>query len=87
MVPPGKMKGHILSKHSAISDRPFKCEFCGKGFLEKFQLQNHINIHTGEKPYLCKFCGAAFTANGAKFNHEKLVHLNKKNNPKTKQSS
>ena len=77
-----KMKCHIFSKHRAISDRPLKCEFCGKGFIFKKQLQEHLNIHTGEKPHLCKFCGAAFNATGSRHNHERLVHLNKRRDTK-----
>lgn len=29
------------------NDRPNKCEYCGKGFYEKFQLTNHLVYHTG----------------------------------------
>ena len=77
-----QMKDHIISKHRPISDRPFKCEYCGKGFITKIQLQTHLNIHTGEKPHKCKFCGAAFNASASRYNHEKLVHLNKKRGTK-----
>ena len=73
-----RMKDHIMSKHKTIADREFKCEFCGKGFISKTQLKEHINIHTGEKPHLCRFCGAAFSASGTKHNHERLVHLKSK---------
>ena len=72
-----RMKDHVLLKHKPESDREFNCEVCGKRFVRKRELQVHMYIHTGEKPFLCKFCGDAFTGSGARYNHEKLVHLNK----------
>ena len=53
---------HFQQKHTANSDKKFKCKYCGKGFVGSSYLRDHVNTHTGEKPYVCKFCGAAFAS-------------------------
>ena len=75
MLGPKRMKNHIVFKHKGNSDRPLKCSYCGKGFLEKRYLQDHMNIHTGEKPYMCNFCGTSFASYGTFRMHERTRHL------------
>ena len=70
-----RMARHILSKHSSNADRPYKCNFCAKGFISKNRLKEHTNIHTGEKPFMCNFCGATFANPGNCRMHERTVHL------------
>lgn len=38
-------------------ERPFSCEFCGKGFYQRGNMEEHRRIHTGEKPFVCELCG------------------------------
>ncbi|XP_073333291.1 uncharacterized protein [Pagrus major] len=48
-------------RHNAHnSEKPFKCDTCGKDFKLKSDLNAHLKVHTGEKPYLCNTCGKRF---------------------------
>ncbi|XP_059192775.1 zinc finger protein ZFP2-like [Centropristis striata] len=49
-----------LSEDNCNTDKEkksFKCETCGKDFMNKYRLQRHQKIHTGGKQYSCKTCG------------------------------
>ena len=70
LVGPGRlMKDHIASVHTPNDQKKYKCEVCGKGFSTARNLNDHINIHTGEKPYKCKFCSACFASKGNHGSH------------------
>ena len=71
MVPKDKLSSHMQRKHIPNTERKFKCEQCGKGFHSKQNLQDHINIHTGDRPHKCKFCNAAFNNFSNKAAHER----------------
>ena len=74
---------HILQKHTANHEKPYQCQEkdCGKGFLTKTALDEHMNVHTGEKPFKCKYCPAAYGSFGTKAMHER-GHLGIKRKPK-----
>ena len=76
---PGSRSYHMLMAHTKSEDRPFKCTTCGKGFVHKHYLKDHVNIHTGEKPYKCLYCPASFASNGTYLMHQK-GHLGIKRN-------
>ena len=41
-------KVHYLT-HVSEEERPFKCELCGKGFVQKIHLQNHMKKHVKQQ--------------------------------------
>jgi len=63
------LKTHIMQKHSLV--RPHTCKICGKGFVHKSYLEEHITYHTGEKNYQCFKCGKRFPAQSGLNKHMK----------------
>ncbi|XP_042346163.1 LOW QUALITY PROTEIN: zinc finger protein 407 [Plectropomus leopardus] len=55
---------HLLGKHGVgqRKERKFECELCDRSFSEKWALNNHMKLHSGEKPYKCAWpsCHYAF---------------------------
>ncbi|KAK4299054.1 hypothetical protein Pmani_028644 [Petrolisthes manimaculis] len=51
---------HIKRVHSDRSDFQFKCQQCGKVYLQEWELTLHNKTHTNERNYKCDICGDAF---------------------------
>ena len=68
-----KMKEHMLTKHTNNDEKRFICQECGKGFITKYKLQCHVNIHSDQKPFVCRLssnCGKAYADAGNRLKHE-----------------
>ena len=72
------LKTHIMQKHSM--QRPHVCGICGKGFVHKFYLMEHMTYHTGERQFQCNICGKTFPGQSALTKHIKR-HSNTRNHP------
>ena len=44
------LDSHVKTKHSAI--RSFFCDYCKKGFAEKFQIERHMKVH--KRKFMCE---------------------------------
>lgn len=67
-----EVKRHVLAHHT--TERPFRCDACGKGFNRACYLNAHAKTHSAEKPFVCHFCGKAFPKRYNMQRHKQLVH-------------
>lgn len=49
-------------------------QVCGKAFYEKFQVTQHMHIHSGIKEYHCDFCDKSYAKRDSLRLHKKKVH-------------
>ncbi|XP_056424587.1 zinc finger protein OZF-like [Hyla sarda] len=63
-----------LSLHEAVlrEERPFTCSECGKSFIRKQNLVDHVRSHLGEKPFPCSDCGKCFGRKSVLFKHLRI---------------
>lgn len=59
--------------HVPDNQRPFQCDFCGKGFSQRAVMLTHRKrIHLGIKPAQCPQCGKGFGSNSDLKDHIRL---------------
>ena len=71
---------HIKTKHLENNQKKYQCQTCGKGFVRKYQFNDHERTHSKIKPFLCRIgkddCGHRSSLSGNRNKHEKLCKFN-----------
>lgn len=62
------LKQHTRSRHTA--EKLYKCRFCAKAFLIKYNLIRHLRTHIKQLPFDCSICGQRFENENGKQLHE-----------------
>ena len=72
------LKMHKLRVHHDESLAKFRCEHCGKLFMEMAKYQHHVNsVHNKQYNHKCETCGKAFPSNNLLQIHVKVTHREK----------
>ena len=56
-------------RHPLIPSRPYKCDECGKEFIQRSALTVHTRVHTGERPHTCSECLKSFSDSSSLARH------------------
>ncbi|XP_055522416.1 zinc finger protein 429-like [Wyeomyia smithii] len=58
--------------HTSHENELHKCPICGKGFVHRRILVEHINTHSDKRRYECDICGKQYKARGGLYVHKKM---------------
>ncbi|MPC44137.1 B-cell lymphoma 6 [Portunus trituberculatus] len=62
-------KNHYLQHHT--TERPNRCQICGKSYVDKSYLLAHMVFHRDQKAYSCELCGKKFNTSRCVTRHKK----------------
>lgn len=63
---------HVQKYHSGKPMLPHVCSYCGKGYPNRYCLNQHLLKHTGERPFKCSYCPKTFTLKPLLKQHERF---------------
>uniref|UniRef100_T1GBR1 C2H2-type domain-containing protein n=1 Tax=Megaselia scalaris TaxID=36166 RepID=T1GBR1_MEGSC len=66
------LRKHILYNHQM--ERKFECTICDKKFKQRYNLKEHMAVHTGESLYNCPHCEWRFKSSANMHTHIKRRH-------------
>jgi len=71
-----KIEFHMKRMHASDEDKRYRCNVCGKGFVESQALNNHqMNVHLKLRPYKCRYgCTFAYNDSSNRNAHERKTH-------------
>ena len=74
-VTKGTLTEHVNKLHKKLSR--YRCETCGKGFIDRCLYHDHIAAHSGVKRHACSICDMKFTYKSSLRAHVLHIHPNK----------
>jgi len=73
-----RMKKHVIISHSPYESRPFKCQYCPKGYAANGDLKKHVQrVHLKTTFHKCLLCFKAFTYKSELVIHKRTHSTNK----------
>nr|BBF98783.1 zinc-finger protein [Plasmodiophora brassicae] len=66
----------VNKSDDAVDSKPHACTICGRRFIHKANLANHIASHSNPSEYACSICGKQFSQKGSVRVHERIHDQN-----------
>lgn len=65
--------GHVRS-HKSEHQGPWSCDYCGRLYEYKSNMETHQRTHIGDKPFICELCNSSYSLKGNLKHHMKVQH-------------